>query len=61
MFCDIDTENVFESTDVEVLYEVITEMHKQKIDDTILKHFQIDEEEVILKGICPDCMKSNIN
>jgi CTP synthase len=44
LFCDIDTENVFESTDVDVLYEVITEMHKQKIDETILKHFQFENQ-----------------
>lgn len=25
-----------------------------------LSQFQVDDEEVILKGICPDCMKSNI-
>jgi len=44
LFCDIDTKNVFESTDVEVLYEVITEMHKQKIDETILEHFEFSNQ-----------------
>ncbi len=39
LFCDVDADAVFESVDVEVLYEVITEMNRQKIDDKILKHF----------------------
>lgn len=39
MFCDVREDAVFESRDVEVLYEVITEMHKQHIDTWILNHF----------------------
>ncbi|MFA6800780.1 MAG: CTP synthase [Acholeplasmataceae bacterium] len=44
LFCDVDKDAVFESRDVNVLYEVITEMHRQKIDDKILKHFQYDHQ-----------------
>ncbi len=44
LFCDVDTDAVFESIDVDVLYEVITEMKKQKIDDRILKHFQFENK-----------------
>jgi len=43
-FCDIAEKHVFESTDVDVLYEVITEMHKQKIDETILEHFEFKNQ-----------------
>ncbi len=39
LFCDVDLEAVFESNDVDVLYEVITEMKKQHIDDWIANHF----------------------
>lgn len=39
LFCDVDAKAVFESLDVDVLYEVIINLHKQKIDDWILQHF----------------------
>jgi CTP synthase len=45
MFCDVDEASVFESRDVDVLYEVITEMHKQKIDSQILEHFQLENKK----------------
>ena len=44
LFCDVEQDAVFESRDVEVLYEVITEMHRQKIDDKILKHFEFGKK-----------------
>ena len=44
MFCDVDEDAVFESIDVDVLYEVITKMHEQKIDDKILKHFKYESQ-----------------
>ncbi|MBN3491026.1 CTP synthase [Acholeplasma equirhinis] len=45
LFCDVDKEAVFESLDVEIIYEAILNLHKQKIDDYILKHFQVENEE----------------
>lgn len=42
LFCDVDKEAVFESLDVEVLYEAILNLRNQKIDDYILKHFNIE-------------------
>ena len=39
LFCDVDVNAVFESNDVDVLYEIITAMKKQHIDDWITKHF----------------------
>jgi len=44
LFCDVETDAVFESVDVNVLYEVITEMHRQKIDEKILEHFQFNHQ-----------------
>jgi CTP synthase len=46
LFCDVDKEAVFESLDVNVIYESILNFRKQKIDDYILKHFQIDNEVI---------------
>ncbi|TVP86257.1 MAG: CTP synthase [Acholeplasmataceae bacterium] len=43
LFCDVDYEAVFEALDVDVLYETIINLHHQKIDDFILKHFQFDK------------------
>lgn len=45
LFCDVDDHAVFESLDVNVLYEVITKMHEQHIDDWILKHFGYENLE----------------
>lgn len=45
LFCDVDEHAVFESLDVDLLYEVITKMHEQHIDDWILKHFGYDQLE----------------
>lgn len=44
LFCDVDTKDVFEALDVEVLYETIIKLHEQKIDDTILEHFKYDRK-----------------
>src|SRR5690606_17748305 len=42
LFCDVDKEAVFESTDVEVLYQAIINLHNQGIDNYILKHFRLE-------------------
>ncbi len=39
LFCDVEKNAVFESLDVDVLYEVILNLHKQHMDDWILNHF----------------------
>ena len=39
MFCDVDTDAVFEAKDAKILYEVVNHLHQQKIDDVILNHF----------------------
>ncbi|HRF70234.1 MAG TPA: CTP synthase [Candidatus Pelethenecus sp.] len=38
-FCDVDRKAVFEAKDCKILYEVAMNLHAQKIDDVILKHF----------------------
>ncbi len=42
LFCDVSKEAVFESLDVEVLYETILNLEKQNIDDFILNHFNLE-------------------
>jgi CTP synthase len=39
LFCDVDNDAVFDAVDVDVLYETIVNLHRQKIDDFILDHF----------------------
>lgn len=42
LFTDIPTEAIFQSYDVEVVYEILLAMKKANIDDLILNHFKID-------------------
>ncbi|MDE5715133.1 MAG: CTP synthase [Anaeroplasmataceae bacterium] len=42
LFCDVDKNAVFEAKDAKILYEVVSNLHAQKIDDVILKHFELD-------------------
>lgn len=46
LFCDVDSDLVFESKDVSVLYEVIVNLYKQKIHEKILNHFKYDHKEI---------------
>ena len=39
LFCDIDRKAVFEARDAKILYQVVTNLQEQKMDDVILKHF----------------------
>lgn len=45
LFCDVPKEGVFESIDVEVLYEAILNLRKQGVDEYILKHFNIENTQ----------------
>lgn len=45
LFSDVDKEAVFESLDVDVIYQIILDMKRQKIDDFILKHFKMELPE----------------
>lgn len=42
LFCDIDRRAVFEARDSKILYEVVSNLHAQKMDDVILKHFGLN-------------------
>lgn len=42
LFCDVDRKAVFEAKDSKILFEVVTSLHNQKIDDIILKHFGLN-------------------
>ncbi|MBF0746422.1 CTP synthase [Gemella sp. 19428wG2_WT2a] len=45
LFCDTPKENVIESRDVNNLYEIPLNMKKQKIDNILLKHFNLEAQE----------------
>jgi CTP synthase len=42
LFCDVESNAVFESLDVDVLYDVINKLSEQKVDDWILNHFKYE-------------------
>ena len=42
LFTDINPEAIFQSYDVPIVYEILLNLQKQKIDDLILNHFQIE-------------------
>ncbi|MFR0367799.1 CTP synthase [Candidatus Phytoplasma palmae] len=43
ILCDVKKNAIFENIDVNVLYKIIINLHKQKIDDFILDYFQIKQ------------------
>ena len=45
LFCDIPKQNVIESRDVSNLYQLPLNLKEQKIDDIILKHFNLTAKE----------------
>ena len=45
LFCDIPKQNVIESRDVSNLYQLPLNLKEQKIDDIILKHFDLTAKE----------------
>lgn len=45
LFCDIPKQNVIESRDVSNLYELPVNLKAQKIDDIVLKHFDLSAPE----------------
>lgn len=48
LFCDVDSDLVFESKDVNVLYEVIVNLYKQKIHEKILSHFKYEKKDICI-------------
>ncbi|MFI3251731.1 MAG: CTP synthase [bacterium] len=49
--CDCDHENVIDMCDQKVIFEVITHLHEQKIDDLILNHFKLEAPKADLSEI----------
>lgn len=45
LFCDVNKDGVVVCQDQKVLYEVVTELKKQKIDDYICEHFELQTKE----------------
>ena len=45
LFCDVNKENVIEALDQSIIYNVAKRLHEQKIDDIILKHFNLEAPE----------------
>ncbi|MDR2867478.1 MAG: CTP synthase [Acholeplasmatales bacterium] len=46
LFCDIKKEAIFEVLDVEIIYQVILNLHAQGTDEYILNHFKLTGSEV---------------
>ncbi|WP_323847832.1 MAG: CTP synthase [Phytoplasma sp.] len=42
ILCDVQENAIFENIDVDILYQIIVNLNKQKIDDFILEHFKIN-------------------
>jgi CTP synthase len=48
LFCDVKQEAVFEAQDVEILYEIVLELHKQGLDQVVCKHLSLKPQEAKL-------------
>ncbi len=49
--CDVDSKNVIEMRDQKVIYDVITHLHNQKVDDLVLEHFNLEAPKADLDEI----------
>ena len=49
LFCDIPKQNVIESRDVSNLYQLPLNLKAQKIDDIVLKHFNLTAKEASME------------
>ncbi|MCB2828616.1 CTP synthase, partial [Listeria monocytogenes] len=45
LFCDIKASEVIESRDEDTLYNVPLSLQKQKMDDIVLEHLQLDAQQ----------------
>ena len=45
LFCDVHKEDVIVAKDEKILFNVVLSLHKQNIDDIIVKHFHLDVPE----------------
>ncbi|MDF2699118.1 MAG: synthetase [Haloplasmataceae bacterium] len=49
LFCDVKKEAVVESRDVEVLYQVVMDLHRQGLDKFVCEHLELETKEADLK------------
>ena len=47
-FCDVDNRAVIEARDLEIVYDLVNEFHRQHVDDIICEHFGLETPEVDL-------------
>jgi len=45
LFCNVDFRNVIETIDVKTIYEAPISFHKEKLDDRVLTHFNINNKK----------------
>ena len=45
LFCDVKKEAVIVAKDEKILFNVVTSLHNQKIDDIIIDHFKLDAKD----------------
>lgn len=45
LFCDVEEEAIFESSDVSSIYQIPLMLKEQRMDEIVLKHFQIEAQE----------------
>ncbi|QVK17874.1 CTP synthase [Mycoplasmatota bacterium] len=48
LFCDVQKEAVVEARDVQILYEVVLDLHKQGLDQYVCKHLQLNVPHIDL-------------
>jgi CTP synthase len=46
LFCNVNIENVIETVDVRTIYEAPISFHKEKLDDRVLSHFNIQSKKL---------------
>lgn len=49
LFCDVKEEAVIVAKNEKILFNVVTSLHKQKVDDIIVKHFHLDVKEADMR------------
>lgn len=50
LFCSVDPENVIAAQDSSTIYEVPLALHKEKLDDLIIKHLELKTSKLNLNG-----------
>lgn len=47
LFCDVQKDAVITCQDVEILYEIVLELHKEGLDDFVCKHLQLEKTKEV--------------